>query len=114
MQSLRRKITKIPPIAVVRSSLMFNPVTSIAAPQAASFADVLIQASSAPQPNDSTYLPQYEATAQTATSPGALQEQAQAAAVPITSWSPYSNNSTDLYIQLDTLLREKSLLIAIA
>jgi len=110
--SSRRKILKIPPLAVVRCSLVVNPVTSAAQPDAVSFADVLVQAVNAPRSIWASIDHQGEMQVSAPIS-ASVRKEAQAAAAQVTGWTPQQNYSVDLYEQLDGLLREKSILIAV-
>jgi hypothetical protein len=110
MHSLRRKTMSVSPITIVRSALVCNPVGYVV-PAEASFSDVLVKVISAPQSVDWAHVYQEEREPPRETT--AAQSQSESLA-PVTSWSPYSNSATDLYIQLETLLRSKSLLIGIA
>jgi hypothetical protein len=106
MASPRRKNMKIPPIAVVRTSLVSNPVASVSAADKTSFSAVLIEAIRAPRSNDSGHARYVEPSTKTADKTKAN--------VTALATSPFQHNSSvDLYVQLDTLLREKSLLIAV-
>jgi|SRR5712671_56869 len=106
MQPVRRKTIKTPPIAIVRSSLIFNPVASTAS-EATSFSDVLVEAVNAPRSPGNSYAFHGEMNA-------ALESKLEQAAVPTpTAWSPQQKSPVDLYEQLDTLLRAKSLLLAV-
>jgi hypothetical protein len=106
MQS-RRKSLKVEPISVLRTSLISNPVTSIAAPDAGSFSNVLVEAVEASRAVDSSSTHHNGVAVRM----DAALENSEALR-PIPSLLQY-NQSIDLYVQLDTLLREKSLLIAI-
>jgi hypothetical protein len=88
-----------------------NPIAHVAAPAESAFSDVLVKVISAPQSVDWAHAYQEE---RDATREANATAQPESESIAVTSWSPNSNNSTDLYIQLDTLLRHKSLLIGIA
>jgi hypothetical protein len=109
--TIRRKSIQ-EPLAIVRSSLICHPLAFVAMPEADTFSDVLVKAISAPQSIDWAHVYQDEADAPFAARATARTQKESVS--PVTSWSPYSNNTTDLYVQLDTLLRNKSLLIGIA
>ena len=107
MQS-RGKSMSVEPVSVISASLTSNPVSSVAAARAveafgASFSTVLAEAVDASQSG--------RRQKGIAVRIDAGQEGAQPLR-PVPSLLQY-NTTIDLYVQLDTLLREKSMLIAI-
>ena len=111
--SLRRKISKVEPLTVIRSSLVFNPVASVAQPAAVSFSEVLVTAVSAPRTIGGSYAFHDELKAEGATHTATHTNNAPSTITTLAAFSPRQNNSTDLYTQLETLLREKSILLAV-
>ena len=109
--TIRRKSIQ-EPLAIVRSSLIGHPFVAAVTPEEDSFSDVLVKAIGAPQSIDWAHVYQDE-TERPFEARSARQPKKESVS-QVTSWSPYSNNTTDLYVQLDTLMRNKSLLIGIA
>ena len=120
MQSARRRSTRIEPVTVVRHALIRTPISPVVAMERASFTDVLVDAVNAPKPVGSSPNRYREATFRTGTGKvdaepsGGNESAANNSTRSIAPLSLTNKNATDLYTQLDTLLREKSLLIAVA
>jgi hypothetical protein len=112
--TIRRKSTQAP-LAIIRSSLTCRPIATFVMPEADTFSDVLVKAISAPQSvaQSINWAHEYQDVAEASEASSGARPQKESVS-SVTSWSPYSNTTTDLYVQLDTLLRNKSLLIGIA
>jgi hypothetical protein len=104
MNSSRRDI--VDPIAIVRTSLVSNPVAQPSAGRSGEFAGVFADAMKSPRSG------RRKGYGYADLEPGSGGQQEAEALRPPPSLLQY-NSSIDLYVRLDTLLREKSLLIAI-